>query len=51
MELNHYTKKGLKVFPNDLDLNFNSGFNNFFELNNVEKALVNFKVVVEDPAG
>lgn len=48
---NSIYEKGLKIFPTDLDLNFNSGFNNFFELNDVEKALVNFKVVVEDPAG
>jgi hypothetical protein len=44
-------KKGLEVFPKDLELNFNSGFNNFFELNDVQPALENFKVIVDDPAG
>lgn len=43
--------KGLEIFPSDLDLNFNSGFNNFFELNDTASAIANFQKVVENPEG
>lgn len=41
--------KGLKQFPKDADLNFNSGFNNFFELHDLNAAIDNFEKIASDP--
>lgn len=44
-------EKGLKNYPLDIDLNFNAGFNRYFELGQVDKAIQNFKTVIDLPGG
>lgn len=41
--------KGLKLFPNDYRLNFNQGFNYYFELDDLEKGLPLFEKIKNHP--
>lgn len=44
-------ERGLKVFPNDLDLLYNAGFNDFFELDDTKSALMKFDKISASPDG
>jgi tetratricopeptide (TPR) repeat protein len=42
-------EKGLSFFPNDFWLSLHNGFNYFFELGDLENAMINYKVAIKDP--
>lgn len=44
-------EKGLKKYPQDMELNFNAGFNDYFELGHTEKALKKFDTVLSTEKG
>lgn len=44
-------EKGLKQFPDDLELLYNAGFNDYFELDNVEDALQKFDKIAKSEEG
>ena len=44
---NHLLKKGLNIFPNDYNLNFQVGFNSFFLIGNQEAGLSYYKKIYD----
>lgn len=44
-------EKGLQFYPDDVSLNFNSGFNYFFEMGEVTKAISHFEKVLSNEEG
>lgn len=42
-------ERGLKVYPGDYQLNYNAGFNYYFEMGNFEKGLFHLEQVIDHP--
>lgn len=42
-------EKGLKYYPNDYKLNYNAGFNYYFEMGDFKKGLEKLEVIANDP--